>query len=338
VRVKIIFLLLLLLTACSGGQTPAPAVTDTASPTATSVPTAAVPPTLGTPLAILVVPADYNEEISNAYQKTVYDLAQSVGMRFQVWNTLTPAGLDLAARVVVVLHDDPGLSALAAAAPQTQFLAVGVPGIAPGGNVSVLGAENINVEQQAFMAGYIGAMVTEDYRTGVMLRKGSPDAEKIKTAFRVGQEYFCGLCNPFLGPFEDYPVSVEVPEDAKPNEYGAYADALLRGPRAETLFFQPGLGIPELYDYLNTVGVFMIGTESPAKRYPGWVVTLQPNYLEAIKPAFLELVAGQGGKSFPSPMRLTDANEDVFGAGKQRLAQETLQNLLGGFISTSKQP
>ena len=78
----------------------------------------------------------------------------------------------------------------------------------------------------------------------------------------------------------------------------------------------------------------MIGTQSPSTSVSGWVVTLQPNYLEAMKAAFPELVAGQGGKAFPAPLSFDNANPDLFSVGKQNNARQVLNDLLSGFIST----
>jgi hypothetical protein len=197
----------------------------------------------------------------------------------------------------------------------------------------VLGGEAARIDQVAFIAGYIGAMITQDYHTGALLVKDSPEAAAITTAFRAGQEFFCGLCNPYAGPFEEYPLVQDIPQDAKPNEYGAYADILIRK-KVETLFLQPGIDTPELLQYLPTVGVLMIGTQTPTKDVPGWVVTLQPNYLEAMKAAFPDLLAGQGGKAFPAPLAFTNANPDLFGVGKQNNARKVLDDLLAGFISS----
>jgi hypothetical protein len=338
VRARFAFFLLLfiLLTSCTFGGTPAagdatPSET-VAAPTDTPVPTAGPTPTMAPPLVILVIPADMNQDLSKAYQKAVYDLSQAQSYRFVVLNKLTNADLEPALKIVIDLSPDTDVAALAASAPQTQFLAINVPGVEPGGNVSVLGGDSAPINQVAFIAGYIGAMITEDYHTGALLVKDSPDADKIIKAFRAGHEYYCGLCRPYAGPFEEYPLVQDIPKDAKPNEYGAYADILIRK-KVDTLFLQPGVDVPELLQYLPTVGILMIGTQAPTKDIPGWVVTLQPNYLEAMKAAFPDLVAGQGGKAFPAPLSFTNANPDLFSPGKQMNAHKVLDDLMAGFIS-----
>lgn len=336
-RLKLAFLLIIvLLAACSGGpggQTATPGPTDTAAPTVG--PTATLP----APLVILVLPADMNEQRAKEYQTAIYDLSQAAGYRFQVLNNLTPADLALEPnlKAVIALPPDPGIAGLANVAPGAQFLAVNIPGVKPGGNVSVLGGDNLPIDKVAFMAGYIAAMITQDYHTGVIVRKGSPDENKIVTAFHAGHMYYCGLCNPFAGPFEEYPLMSEIPEDAKPNEYTAYADLLIRH-SVETMFIQPGLETPELMQYLPTVGVLLIGTQSPTKNVSGWVVTLQPDYLAAVKAAWPDLIAGNGGKAFPAPLAFTDVNTDLFTIGKQDLAKKTMDDLLAGLISTDVGP
>jgi len=321
-----------LLTACST-STPVPG-----EPTAVPAPSATPRPTQGptltppAPLAILVIPADMNETQSKAYQKAVYELAQAQGYRFVVLNKLSQADLEPTLKVVIDISPETDVVALAALAPQTQFLAINLPGIQPGSNISVLGGEKTSLTNVAFMAGYIGAMITQDYHTGALVRRGSPDADAIINAMRAGQQFFCGLCNPYAGPYELYPLIQDIPEDAKPSEYGAYADILIRR-KVETIFIEPGVDIPELLEYLQSVGILMIGTQSPAQAVNGWVMTLQPNYLEAMKAAFPDLIAGQGGKNFPAPLSINDANSSLFGLGKQQNARQVLNDLLQGLIS-----
>jgi hypothetical protein len=338
VRIKLTFLLILfLLTSCASPTAAGP--TASPEPTLTPQPTVGPTPTLPAPLVILVLPADMDAQRSKDYQTAVYNLAQAAGYRFQVLNKLSMDDLSLERnlQVVIALPPDPGIDSLAAAFPQAQFLTINISGINPGGNVSVLGGNDLPIDKVAFMAGYIAAMITQDYHTGVLLRKGAPDAGKISTAFHAGHMFFCGLCNPYAGPFNDYPLSQDIPEDAKPAEYTAYADILIRN-KVDTIFLPPGMDTPELLQYLPTVGILMIGTQSPAKIPGGWVLTLQPDYLSALKTAWPDLIAGKGGKAFPAPLAFTDINADLFSLGKQRIAQQTLNDLLSGLISTDVKP
>ena len=102
-RVKHFFfaiLITVLVGACGTSATEIAA--PTVVPTHTPQPTATIIPTSSTPLAILVLPADMDKVASDLYQKTVYDLAQQSGVRFQVRNTLTPADLaDPTLKVVI---------------------------------------------------------------------------------------------------------------------------------------------------------------------------------------------------------------------------------------------
>src|SRR5262245_39943081 len=179
------------MSACGAGDELA--TTSTPIPTDTPI----VPPTLTAtpiiPLAVLVVPADLDPDTSNLYQTTVYDLAQASGFRFQVRNALTPADIEPGLKVVIALPPDPGIASLAAAAPNVQFLAINIPDITAGGNISALG-NNSQSDISAFLAGYTAALVTDDYRIGMMIPKDNADAIRSLNAFVNGMKYQCGTC------------------------------------------------------------------------------------------------------------------------------------------------
>ena len=187
-----IFMITLFLTACSFGSqgTPTPASTSTPVP----LPTLTATPVI--PLAILVMPADLDKTISDSYQKQVYDLAQASNMRFQVRNTLNSADvIEPGLQVAVVLPPDPGLAALAASAPKVQFLAINLPGVTAGGNISVL-ASGSQADVPAFVAGYTAAMISDDFHTGMLVPQNNADAQRAMAAFQNGASYYCGLCQP----------------------------------------------------------------------------------------------------------------------------------------------
>jgi hypothetical protein len=334
VRVKFVFtslLVILLLSACKGSATEIPG--PTAVPTHTAVPTPTIVPTLSTPLAILVIPADFDQAASDLYQKTLYDLAQASGYRFQVRNTLTPEDLaDSTLKIVVAVPPDPGVVSMAASAPNVQFLAVDIPGLTAGGNVSVL-APNNAVEIPAFLAGYVAAMLVEEYHLGMIIPKDDPNAQLALQAFSNGKTYYCGLCNTFYVTTITYPTYVEIPSDEDPSRYGGYANVLINDRKVDALYIYPSLADEEFLNYVGTTGVLMIGASRPGATRPGgWVMTIQPDSIKAIELAWPGLVNGQGGQSVQSPIGLVDVDPSILTPGRQRLAQETLDALLAGRI------
>lgn len=332
-RIKSAFFLVviaLLLNACGSRATEVP---PTAIPTDTPIPSPTLPPTPSTPLAILIIPADMDPAVSGEYQTRVYNLAQQSGFRFQVRNSLLPTDLsDPTLKVVVALPPDPGVATLASSAPQAQFLAVNIPNINPGGNVSVL-SPNTQVELPAFLAGYIAAMVTDDYRIGMIIPKDNPDAQRALNSYEDGMSFYCGLCRPFYYLDWGFPQSIEIPTDEKEERYGAYADYLIVQRKVETIYVYPDVAKPDMLTYIGTTGTLQVGVMTPNPLPAGWIVTIQPDVIKAIELAWPNLIAGQGGATVQSPLGLTDADPSLLSPGKQRLAQQTLDDLLANRIS-----
>lgn len=335
-----IVLLSIILSACGSNElsataTPLPTETPVIPPTLTSTPT--------TPLAVLILPAEMDPEASNLYQKTVYDLAQASGMRFQVRNTMTPEEMtEPGLQIVVAFPPDPGVAALAAAAPNVQFLAINIPGVTAAGNVSALGG-NSQSDITAFLAGYTAAMITDEFHIGMIIPKDDADAQRAAAAFRNGMIYFCGLCKVIYFPafclVENlqtcYPQYIEIPSDEDPARYGPYADYLILQRDVDTLFVYPSVAEPDLLTYIGTTGAALIGAVSPEERPGGWVMTIQPDEIQAIQNAWPQLLAGQSGLTIQSPLGLSDIDPALLSPGKQRLVQATLTELQKGRINTA---
>ena len=339
-RTKFILFLLLstLLTACGGRATPVPTpIPASAAP----IPTAS--PTGSTPLAILVLPADMPQKDKDSYQTLIYGLTQSSGMRFQVLNTLSADDLTFAGpslKVVIVLPPDPGLAALTVAAPDVQFLAVGIPELATASNLSSIRARGIPVDQQAFLAGYIAGLVAPEWKVGILYQKDTPGGTASRDAFTNGFIYFCGSCrNPlFPQPAGIYPITVPIPTDAKPGEYTAYADLLIQN-IVKVAYVDPVLATPELLSYMSQNKLLIISQSLPGEDVRShWIASIQPDLISAMKNIFPDLVGGKGGKVVPTPLFLADVNPDLLSTGKLRLAQAVLDGLQNGTIGTGVTP
>ena len=317
-----------LLNACGFGNntTPTAVVTDTPVPLPTLKPTPVVP------LAILVMPADMDKAKSDAYQKVVYDLAGQSGFRFQVRNTFTPADIEPGLQIVIVVPPDPGIAALAAAAPKVQFLAVDLTGVTAGGNLSVLGS-NSQVDVPAFVAGYTAAMISDDFHTGMIYPQDNTNGQRALVAFTDGMSYYCGICQPFYYLPYSFPVSIPIPSTEAKANYGGYATYLIQK-KVYTIYLYPDIAVKELTDYIGTTGTQVIGTVLPNPRPSGWVMTIRPDEIKAIQQAWPDLVAGKGGQNVPSPLGLEDVNPSLLSPGRQRLVQQVLDDLQAGRIAT----
>ena len=334
---SILGLLLIVILAACGQSTPD--AVPTPIPTETPIPTATFTPIPSTPLAILVLPADMDQAMYDLYQATVYDLAQQAEFRFQVRNSLSELDLEPALRVVIALPPDPGpgILALAAAAPQTQFLAINIPNIAPGGNVSVL-ANTVQADVIAFMAGYIGAMITDDYRIGMIYPDGNADALRTLEAYTNGKTYFCGICRPYYYLPYDFPQSIPIPVEEPPENHGGYAVYLIQQREVDFVFVYPDIATPELLTYIGSSGAVQVGSATQGNIPLYWAASLSSDTISAIQAAWPGLVAGQGGQAVQSPLGLADVDPNLLPPGKQAQAEQVLADLLAGRISIYNVP
>ena len=336
----VIFCVVLAMVLSACGASDVPSLTSTPIPTDTPVPLPTLTATPVIPLAILVLPATLDADTSNLYQKTVYDLAQAAGMRFQVRNTLTPADLEPGLQIVIALPPDPGIAALAAVATNVQFLAINMPGITAGGNVSVLGG-NSQSDLAAFLAGYTAALITDDYRIGMLMPRDNPDAIRAFNAYASGMTFYCGTCRPFYLPAfciaenlpRCYPQYIDIPATEDKDNYDAHSDILITKYKVRTIYLHPDIATLDLETYIGTTGVLMIGTITPEQMPAGWVMTIQPDVITAIQSAWPQLVSGQGGLAIQSPLGLSDIDPSLLSPGKQRKVEQMLLDLQSGFVA-----
>ncbi len=295
------------------------------------------------PLAILVLPADMAQKDKDSYQTLIYDLAQANGMRFQVLNTLTADDLALAGpalKVVIAFPPDPGLAALTAAAPDVQFLAVGIPDLASAPNLSSIGADWLPGGPAGLPGRLHRRVGCPGVEGGILSQKDTPGGDAAVTAFTNGFVYYCGSCrNPlFPQPAGIYPVIVRIPTDAKPGEYTAYADLLIQNV-VKVAYVYPDVATSDLLDYMSQKNLLLIGQALPDETVRSqWVASIQPDEIAAIKNIFPDLVAGKGGQVVPTPLVLADVNSALLSAGKLRLVQEVLDGLQNGTIGTGVTP
>jgi hypothetical protein len=286
----------------------------------------------------LLSPPEADAAQVNAWQTALNPLITGAGLRWQVRQRLNAEDLTSDLRLVIAVPPDPGIADLAAAAPNTQFLAVQIPGLQAGANLSVIGATGARPDQQGFLAGYIAAMLTPEWRVGVISISDTLEGRSARTGFINGVVYYCGLCNPLYAPFYDYPLYVELPAAATSAEWQALASYMVDH-YVQMVYVYPAAGDQAMLDYLSQSGIQIISTGVPSQALrPNWVASLNTDVLALVQSLIPELLQGNGGRDLPLPVAITEINADLLSPGKTALANKLLQDLQAGYIDPGVDP
>jgi basic membrane lipoprotein Med (substrate-binding protein (PBP1-ABC) superfamily) len=333
--------LLLALAACSsdlpGKQTATPTSTALPLVTATETP----PPTITPPPPLVILWTGEGADIQtvDALQAILEQLASQAGLRLQTSNGPMSPELVQQAKVVVAVSPGSELEALTSAAPDTQFLALSRDsGLKPGKNLTLFGGLDARMDQLGFLAGYLAAVVTQDWRVGVISQADSGPEKAAQAAFINGAVFFCGLCRPAYPPFVQYPVFAQLTVGASESEEQSAVDTLI-SQGVETIYITPGATSEALLGYLAEKGIHIIGSTPPSQAVgEDWVATVTSDWESAIKNAWPGLLAGKGGQELSAPLIVEDANPALFSPGRQQLVEETLSEMLAGRIDTGVDP
>ena len=288
-------------------------------------------PTASTPVAILFAPDQVDVYQVAATQAALTDLAAASGLDLRIQKTLSTSDLDPAVKLVVALQVDPGLAELAKSAPGVQFLAIGIAGLTAGSNLSLIGPDGFRPDQQAFIAGYIAAILTFDWRVGVLSPAETDGGKLIQDAFSNGVRFLCGLCRPAHPPYAAYPQVFAI---ASPVDSGwqTPADSLLQA-AVTTAYVSPASSSPALLAYLFQAKVELIGGQAPTDDLRSqWIATVLPDPTSALRQVWPDLVAGKGGAQLPMPIVLADTSSGLLSTARLRLVNATLDDLVNGRI------
>ncbi len=313
--------------------TPLPSLTTTA----TLIPTVTPTPTPLPPTAVLLAAPGADQVMVDTLQAALNDIVTGRGLRWQVRQGLALNDLTPALRLVVAVPPAPGLAELTAKAPETQFLALGIQGLEPALNLTLIGDAGDRPDRQGFIAGVITAMLAPDWRTGVISLSDTVAGRSARTGFLNGVKYFCGLCRPLHPPYYEYPLYFELPLTASPPEWQEAANYMVDH-SAQAVYVFPGAGDESMLSILVAEGVTIISSGATAETASkSWALSLSADPLALIQDLVEGLLDGAitGGKSLTVPIQFTQINPELFTPGKQRLAGEILTDLQNDKIDTS---
>jgi len=334
------------LAACSSAAQPTATPTLLPTPTATQPPTLTPEPTLTatplSPLAVFLRPEQADPALADALEAQARQLAVDRGWLWQVRPSLAVEDLPPNLEVLIAVSPADNLNDLVSAAPQVRFLAVGVAGLSTSGNLSALTFGDERADQIGFLAGAIAAMISPDYRVGILGLKDLLSSQAASLAFGNGRTFFCGMCLPEFPPFYEYPLRIELPAGSTAAEWQT-AVAVFLDYQVETVFVFDGAGDAASLQYLADQGIVLIGMTSPVDGLvPHWAATLKADPLPYLESALQAVFDGQAGENQVIPLEITDVNPELLSPGRQRMAHEILQDLMAEFVDpgleTTPQP
>lgn len=265
-------------------------------------------------------------------------LAQQDGLEFITLTEIPGDEIGENIVLVVVVPPDPGIETLAARNPQTQFLAIGIQDLSAGANITTIGADGERPDQQGFIAGYLAAVITPNWRVGVISNPDAGTGQAARDAFQNGVVFFCGLCRTSTPPYFTYPQFYDLPAGSGGVEIQS-AVAFMQSNAVQTIYVYPEVGDEQLYQGLADAGISIVGGVTPPLGFEAsWVATIRPDYLTPLQDVWSRVLAGNGGLSLAVPIVIQDQNEGLFSAGRQRVVEDTLSDLLSGFIGTGVDP
>lgn len=335
-QLTILFLFIIVLAACNSSSpnttsNPSPAE----APTFTALPTAS--PTPQPSLLLLIAPSSNdNKAFLDELQNILKDTAQANGLTFETRTSLTRAELaSQSIRVAVVTSADLDLASLAKDAPQTQFVAIGSSGVTPQENLSVIELQPYRPDWEGFVAGFLAATVTDEWRVGVVSDNSTVEGKAAQNGFANGVKFMCGLCQPLYPPFPipTYPLFWVLNPTSGQGDIDA-GIAYFQTWAVKTVYlYKP---VESWISAFGAAGFKLISDQTPPENLnEQWIASIQNNdpFVE-LKLLLPQLLAGKGGQMSSSGLTVTNINNYLFSPGKQAYVQDVLVDLLSGKIDS----
>jgi len=326
--ITLLFVLALSISACGNPFAPKP--TATPIPTQTPIPTATPTPAPGR--VILVASNGTAANDLQAAQSTLQNLAGSSNLVFDTRQALQLSDVTTDVKVVVFLTPPSNLSDFTNAAKQTQFVVVSASDLSASGNLTVI---QLRPDYQAFIAGYVGSLIANDWRLGGLFTSDGPNSDVQQQAFAAGEEYFCGLCNPQYPPFVPFPIITTLPSNSDAGTWQSTFSQMYTTNTSDmnTVYVDPGASSPNLLTYLAANKLHILGGQTPTDDLKAnWAATILYDPMTTLKTVWPSLVAGKGGQTVPASIQVTDTFDGSVGQGKLRLINETISMLLDGSL------
>jgi hypothetical protein len=315
---------------------PTEPVIEATLPSVTEVP--ATPPTPDVPPTVLLVTgAEVEPFLIAQTQSLLADLADEASMRLVSLEGLSPEMLTPEVQVVVGVGQNLDLNTIAANAPNVSFLAIGDPAAVVADNLSVIGDLLNDARQQAFMAGYLSALISSDNKIAALIPEGNPSRDLLAESYVVGARFFCGLCQPIFPPYNAFPQWEALPSSLRDNEFRPTVNKY-SNIGVDVVYVHGDLISPELLAYLDELDIKVVSDRAPDIQRSNWVGTITADPTPALEALWPDLFMAAPGKRMSSAIVLTDRETGLVSEGRYRLFETMVAEIQAGLVSVEITP
>jgi len=326
----------LLLSACSSNAATSADAPSLAPPLASSTRDIQSPKLTDEPsVPKIFVIADPNMhlQIQQFLLSDLQDLVATQGWILEQHSSFPADNIDPQLRVVVVLPPAPSIEQWADQTPEVQFVAIGISDLGTKPNLSLIGPNGFREDQLSFLAGYLAAVITLDWRIAIIVDQA---AEVRAAGFRNGMIYYCGLCRLTYPPFNDYPISFTLRADHAEEDWKQAADFFTAN-AVDTLFVNVNARDTEMMEILMNSGLNMFGNTMPAETSQ-WIATLRLAPEISLLEKWDAILQENGGWRTEIPLLVEDVNQELLSIGRLQSIEKMIVDLQAGFIDPSVTP
>jgi hypothetical protein len=332
--ISFVAIMLFILTSCAA-PTQSIVTQIPVTPINTPTPTVQPSPTPTIPQVILI--ADQNDAIgvNDPVRSTLISLTEQDGWSLEEMD-LMPTEFDSnVVKVVVVIQPDQAISELSSAYPEIQFIAIGSVDLERRDNLSLVGPNGIRQDQVAFLAGYLSAVLTFDWRIGAISDVPAEVRPIIDNSFANGMKFYCGLCLLSYPPFHTYPMHAFIGSADPAQEWLVGADLMLSN-SVDTVFLYAQEVNLSAATLLTENDVVFLGINSPPESLrSNWIATLRMSPELVLESRWDDVLNNDGGWVESIPIVLEDINNELLSEGKQRFFEQILFDVYAGFVEPS---
>jgi hypothetical protein len=322
---------MLLLTACSASSPGTdeadhtPASTD---PSQTFEETATTGPT-----RVLFVAEDESGSAQvEALRSEFEGLAGQSGYSFERQNGLNPEDLDGTVRAVILLASIENAGELIAQNPEVGFFLTDADAITLTANIYPIALSQVGRDQVAFLAGFMAAVTTFDWRIGAVALSDTAGTADLE-AFTAGARYFCGWCRPAYPPYLDYPQTLSASQSDSGG--GLNAASSLNEAGVDTVFVPVDLATAEFLTPLAEAGLAIISSADPVSGLESqWMATIRMASTGGLQAVWEAMLAREPAPSSQSALEISHLNEALISSGRADRVRQVADELQSGFIDT----